>query len=49
MAVASHGAALSALRSLINSDPVPVSTVLRRPYLPDGIAPAGDEVADSPY
>lgn len=48
MAVASHGAALSALRSLINSDPVPVSTVLRRPYLPDGIAPAADEVKMTP-
>ena len=48
MAVASHGAALSALRSLINRDPVPASQVLHRPYLPEGIEPAEDEVKLTP-
>ncbi len=48
MAVASHGAALSALRSLINHDPVPAGTVLHRPYLPDGIEPADDGVLLTP-
>ena len=48
MAVASHGAALSALRSLINGDPVPAGTVLHRPYLPNGVEPADDEVKLTP-
>ncbi len=48
MAVASRGAALSALRSLINHQPVPAGTLLHRPYLPDGIQPAADEVQLTP-
>ena len=48
MAVASRGAALSALRSLINHDPVPASTLLQRPYLPDGIDPVADSVRIAP-
>ena len=48
MAVASRGAALSALRSLINHDPVPASTLLQRPYLPEGIDPVADSVRLAP-
>jgi hypothetical protein len=48
MAVASRGAALSALRELINDDPVEARTILRRPYLPDGLQPSDDPVGMDP-
>src|SRR5215216_4780320 len=48
MAVASRGAALSALRELINDDPVEASTILRLPYLPDGLQPSDDPVGMDP-
>jgi hypothetical protein len=44
MAVASRGAALSALRKLINRDPVEATAILRRPYLPTGL-----ELSDDPF
>lgn len=48
MAVASRGSAISALRALITHDPVPASTLLRRPYLPDGMVPSSDPTRMSP-
>ncbi len=48
MAVASRGAALNALRELINNDPVEARSVLRRPYLPDGLVPSDDPVGMDP-
>jgi predicted acylesterase/phospholipase RssA len=48
MAVASQGAAVSALRALINSEPVPARTLLQRPYLPQGMDPAADPVLCDP-
>ena len=48
MAVASRGAALSAFRELINGDPVEARTILRRPYLPNGLEPSGDPVRMGP-
>ena len=48
MAVASRGAALSAFRELINDDPVEARTILRRPYLPEGLEPSDDPVGMDP-
>jgi predicted acylesterase/phospholipase RssA len=48
MAVASRGAALSAFRELINGDPVEARTILRRPYLPNGLEQSGDPVRMGP-
>jgi len=48
MAVASRGAALSAFRELINHDPIEARTILRRPYLPQGLEPADDPVGMDP-
>ena len=48
MAVAGRGAALSALRTLIGRERVPAATLLHRPYLPEGIEPAEDEVRLTP-
>ena len=48
MAVASRGAALSAFRELINNDPVEARSILRRPYLPDGLEPSDDQVGMDP-
>ena len=48
MAVASRGAALSAFRELINNDPVEARSILRRPYLPDGLEPSDDPVGMDP-
>ena len=48
MAVASRGAALSAFRELINDDPVEARTILRRPYLPQGLEPSEDLVGMDP-
>ena len=42
------GGGVSALRSLINHDPVPASTLLQRPYLPEGIDPVADSVRLTP-
>lgn len=48
MAVASGKAALRALSVLVHSNPVPVSTLLRRPYLPDGMTSSADPVQLGP-
>ncbi len=48
MAVASRGAALSALKMLLNHDKVPAETVMQRPYLPDGYEPSPDPVRMEP-
>lgn len=48
MAVASRGAALSAVRALITHDPVPVETLLRRPYLPSDLQVSDDSVTMTP-
>src|SRR4029453_18085958 len=48
MAVASRGAALSAFRELIDNDPVEARSILRHPYLPDGLEPSDDPVGMDP-
>jgi predicted acylesterase/phospholipase RssA len=48
VAVASRGDALSAVQQLINDDPVEARTILRDPYLPDGLEPSEDPVGMDP-
>ena len=48
MAVASQGAALSALRSVLNHHTTTAEKLLRRPYLPEGIEGADDSTLTTP-
>jgi predicted acylesterase/phospholipase RssA len=48
MAVASRGAALSAVQKLINRDRVEARTILREPYLPSDLEPPDDSARINP-